>query len=311
MKKLVVITGATASGKTALGVALARELNGEIISADSRQVYKEMDIGTGKDLSEYIEGGKPVPYHLIDIKPVGYKYNVSEFVKDFDVAYNQIQSNHHLPILCGGTGMYIEATLKGFFNDLNIPVNQSLRDTLEAYNQEQLLLYLDKLGRPSYFTDVNHRKRLIRAIEVATWLKENNKSVERWSEAREFEHITLAIRYEREERRERITKRLHSRIKEGMIDEVEYLLTKVSADDLVFYGLEYKFVTQYLLGQLSYDEMLYKLEVSIHQFAKRQMTWFRRMERQGEDIHWIEGNSSFEEKKAFSLNILRNFITKQ
>ncbi len=286
--KLIVILGPTASGKTAYATRLAAEIgNAEIISADSRQVYRGMDLGTGKDLDEYCVDGKHIPYHLIDIVDAGYKYNLYEYQRDFLAVYNDIISRGATPILCGGTGLYIEAILGGY-RLLEVPNNDTLRQSLEGKSLEELSEILDRY--PNYQkhnkTDVDTTKRAIRAIEIAEYYSRH--------EAKEVEYPDLSpviygINVDREVRRERISKRLRARVERGMIDEIKGLIDNgVNAEDLIYYGLEYKFVTQYIIGELEYEDMLQKLEIAIHQFAKRQMTWFRGMERRGYKIEWIE-----------------------
>ncbi|MFI3297850.1 MAG: tRNA (adenosine(37)-N6)-dimethylallyltransferase MiaA [bacterium] len=286
--RLIVILGPTASGKTAYATKLAAEIgNAEIISADSRQVYRGMDLGTGKDLDEYCVDGKQIPYHLIDIVDAGYKYNLYEYQRDFLAVYNDIISRGATPILCGGTGLYIEAILGGY-RLLEVPNNDTLRQSLEGKSLEELSEILDKY--PNYQkhnkTDVDTTKRAIRAIEIAEYYSRH--------EAKEVEYpelnpIIYGIDVDREVRRERISKRLRARVESGMIDEIKGLIDNgVNAEDLIYYGLEYKFVTQYIIGELEYEEMLQKLEIAIHQFAKRQMTWFRGMERRGYKIEWIK-----------------------
>ncbi len=290
---LITVTGPTAAGKTHFAARLAHRLEGEIISADSRQVYREMNIGTGKDYDDYIVEGKPVPCHLIDIREPGYKYNVYEFQQDFLNAFKDIRSRGRMPLLVGGTGMYIEAVLKGY-RLTNVPVNPSLRKELEAKELEELAQMLKAL-KPELHntTDTRHKKRTIRAIEISMWYREHPETE---TSSPEINTVILGIKYDRNSRRRRITERLKARLEEGMIDEVAALLKKVKAEDLMFYGLEYKYITMHLTGQLTYEEMFKKLETAIHQFAKRQMTWFRKMEREGTKIHWLDGHMSMEEK---------------
>ncbi|MEH0156062.1 tRNA (adenosine(37)-N6)-dimethylallyltransferase MiaA [Limibacter armeniacum] len=305
MTNLIVVTGPTASGKTAFAAQLAERIGGEIISADSRQVYKKMNIGTGKDYQDYTVNGKQVPVHLIDIHDPGYKYNVSEFVEDFWRVYKEIHSRGLMPILCGGTGMYIEAVLNDY--ELKaVPVDEDLRESLEDKSLNELLSLLDKLGAPSYYTDRKHRKRTLRAIEVATYLKAHPEIEETTTEKPQLSALVIGMEIEREVRRKKISKRLEQRFQEGMVNEVEELLTTVDAEDLIFYGLEYKFITLYLQGEMSYEEMKKKLETSIHQFAKRQMTWFRKMERDGSEIHWLDTRLSMEEKIKKAVMWLEN-----
>jgi tRNA dimethylallyltransferase len=350
IEKTIVILGPTASGKTKLAIDLAIKINGEIISADSRQVYQGMDIGTGKDLSDYLPlGGTPLdgtPFfskntnyssgidrlHLIDIVEAGENYNVAFFQRDFQKAYNEIISRNRTPILCGGTGMYIEAVLRHYENT-QTPVNQTLRDNLEQKTDEQLLaLFQEKHKNIHPDADVSTRKRLIRAIEVGEFKVRDTSG---WRSAYEvqdtrYERATFSIRdsgHENENleikknysplvfginipvevRRERITKRLHERLQNGMIEEVKSLLENgIPAEKLIFYGLEYKFITEYLIGNLPYNEMAKRLEIAIHQFAKRQMTFFRSMERKDLKINWLDGLKPFEELSEQILNFIKN-----
>ncbi|MDR2650745.1 MAG: tRNA (adenosine(37)-N6)-dimethylallyltransferase MiaA [Prevotellaceae bacterium] len=301
--KLLSILGATATGKTKIAVALANELNGEILSADSRQVYRNMDIGTGKDIAEYSVSGKQIPYHLIDIVDVGYKYNVFEYQRDFHKAYNDICSRNKQPILCGGSGMYIEAIVNGY-NMPEAPANQELRIELEKHSNEELINMLASLKQLHNTTDYDTRKRLIRAIEIEVFRKENDIELSRYEK---INNVYFGIIFDTDTRRKRITERLEYRLKNGMIDEVKRLLEKnISADDLIYYGLEYKFITLYLIGKLSYDEMRQQLNIAIHQFAKRQMTWFRGMERRGAKINWIDGHLPTDEKVKQIKSMLYN-----
>lgn len=282
---LITILGPTASGKTTLGVALTHALDGEIISADSRQIYRGMDLGTGKDLEEYTIDGKTVPYHLIDIVDAGYKYNVFEYQRDFLKAYEGVVSRNKPAILCGGTGLYLESILKGY-RLLPVPENKELRDSLAAYSLEELTERLKAYKELHNSTDVDTCKRAIRAIEIEEYY------LTQPADERSFPKLNsliIGVDIDRELRRSKISKRLKQRLDEGMIQEVEALLeTGISPDDLIYYGLEYKFLTLYCIGKLTYDEMFDQLETAIHQFAKRQMTWFRGMERKGFTIHWID-----------------------
>ena len=316
MKQMITILGPTASGKTPIAAHLAATIGGEIISADSRQVYRRMDIGTGKDLADYVvrregvrrEGEKErrkVPYHLIDICEPGTKYNLFEYQQDFFDAYQDIQSRGAVPILCGGTGLYIEAVLKGY--QLSpVPQNQALRDSLEGKSLEELTTMLTDLkarngSNMHNTTDVDSCQRAIRAIEIETY------NLEHPTPRRELppvDSIIIGVDIDRELRREKITRRLKARLEDGMVDEVKALLDEgIPADDLIYYGLEYKFVTEYLVGKLSYDEMFTRLEIAIHQFAKRQMTWFRGMERRGFKINWIDATLPMEEKISQILQL--------
>ena len=302
MKKLITILGPTACGKTSLAAALALRVDGEIISADSRQVYRRMDIGTGKDLSDYrpvVDGSTVnIPYHLIDICEPGTKYNLYQYQQDFANAYADITARGKQPILCGGTGLYIEAVLKGYKLS-PVPQNQELRDSLEGKTLEELTAILAELKQRSGSvmhnkTDVDSCQRAIRAIEIETYNIEHPMPLR---ELPPIESLIIGVNIDRELRREKITRRLKARLEEGMVDEVKGLLAEgIAADDLIYYGLEYKYVTQYVIGQLSYDEMFRQLEIAIHQFAKRQMTWFRGMERRGFTIHWIDATLPMEQK---------------
>ena len=303
MKKMITILGPTASGKTSVAARLAAEIGGEIVSADSRQVYRRMDIGTGKDLDDYEvknENGEVtnVPYHLIDIREPGTKYNLFEYQQDFYDVYQDIRHRGAVPILCGGTGLYIEAVLKGYKLS-PVPQNQELRDSLEGKPLNELTEMLkglkEKNGSNMHnTTDVDSCQRAIRAIEIETY------NLEHPTPRRELppvESLIIGIDIDREERRAKITRRLKARLEEGMVEEVKALLDEgIPADDLIYYGLEYKFLTEYLTGVASYGEMTNRLEIAIHQFAKRQMTWFRGMERRGFKIHWIDAMLPMEEK---------------
>ncbi|MBE6329284.1 MAG: tRNA (adenosine(37)-N6)-dimethylallyltransferase MiaA [Bacteroidales bacterium] len=298
---LITILGPTASGKTSLATRLAFELNGEIISADSRQVYRSMDIGTGKDLSEYIVDGVSIPYHLIDIVEPGYKYNLFEYQRDFLQAYNAIQQKGRQPILCGGTGLYIESILKGY-KLVPVPENPSLRAELERYELLQLTEKLKTYKQLHNTTDVDTKKRAIRAIEIEEYYLEHEAEI---PEFPKINSLVIGVDIERELRREKISKRLRSRLDEGMVDEVKNILASgVSPDDLIYYGLEYKYLTNYVIGKMTYDDMVSELEIAIHQFAKRQMTWFRGMERRGFTIHWIDATLPMETKIQKILSFL-------
>lgn len=298
---LITILGPTASGKTSFACRLAYELETEIISGDSRQVYRGMDIGTGKDLDDYIVDGNPVKYHLIDIKDAGYKYNIFEYQHDFHDAYTNIRTKDRLPVLCGGSGLYIESVLKGY-NLINVPENKELRKKLEGKNLEELTTILASYKDLHNSTDVDTAQRAIRAIEIEEYKKANPTDC---NEYPPINSLILGVDVDRELRRERITRRLKTRLKEGMIEEVQGLLDKgISAEDLLYYGLEYKFVTQYLIKELSYKEMFSQLEIAIHQFAKRQMTWFRGMEKRGLQIRWIDGTLPDKEKAALVKRLL-------
>ena len=290
---LVTILGPTATGKTQLATALAARIDGEIISADSRQIYRGMDIGTGKDLGEYVVDGKPIPYHLIDIVDAGYKYNVFEYQRDFLKAFESVNQRGHLPILCGGTGLYIEAVLNGY-KLLAVPDNQLLREQLATKTLDELTSILSGYKTLHNQTDVDTVKRAIRAIEIEAYYQTHEEETVEYPE---LNSLIIGVGIDREVRREKITKRLKARLNEGMIDEVKMLLDSgIQPDDLIYYGLEYKFVTNYLLGKLTFDELFTQLEIAIHQFAKRQMTWFRGMERRGFTIHWLDALKSMDEK---------------
>ena len=308
---MITILGPTASGKTSLAAALAAKIDSldaaswggntqgaEIISADSRQVYRGMDIGTGKDLEDYTIDGKQIPYHLIDICEPGTKYNLFEYQQDFYDAYLDIQKRGVLPILCGGTGLYIESVLKGYHLS-PVPQNQELRDRLAGKSLEELTVMLKELKAKTGSnmhnrTDVDTVQRAIRAIEIETFNLEHPMP-ER--ELPAVDSLIIGVSIDRDARREKITRRLKQRLKEGMVDEIVTLLDKgVPSENLLYYGLEYKFVTEYVIGKTSYEEMFRSLEIAIHQFAKRQMTWFRGMERRGVAIHWIDSSLPMDEK---------------
>ncbi len=299
---LVTILGPTASGKTPLAAALAYRLNAEIISGDSRQVYRRMDLGTGKDLADYVVDGKRIPYHLIDIVEPGYKYNVFEFQRDFLQAYDEIRQRGVLPILCGGTGMYIESVLKGY-KLLPVPENPELRASLADKSLDELTTILAGYKKLHNSTDVDTVKRAIRAIEIEEYYRQQPVS------AREFPAINslvIGVDIDRDLRRTKITRRLKQRLDEGMVDEVRALLDAgIPAEDLIYYGLEYKYLTLYAVGQLTYDEMFHQLEIAIHQFAKRQMTWFRGMERRGFNIHWIDASLPMEQKVEEIVGLIK------
>jgi len=293
MYDLITILGPTASGKTDLAAHLAVKLgHAEIISADSRQVYRGMDIGTGKDLKDYTVDGVEVPYHLINILEAGEKYNLFQYQQDFWKAYNDIVARGKTPILCGGTGLYIESVLKSY-KMVPVPENKELRASLEGKTLEELTEILKTYKTLHNTTDVDTAKRAIRAIEIQTYYQEHKIS------ERDFPKINslnIGVSIERELRRQKITNRLHARLDEGMVDEIKRLLEYVPAEDLIYYGLEYKYLTLYVTGELSYDDMVSQLEIAIHQFAKRQMTWFRGMEKRGTNIHWIDATLPMDEK---------------
>lgn len=291
--ELITIIGPTASGKTAFAAALAARLDTEIISGDSRQVYRSMDIGTGKDLADYVVDGKQIPYHLIDICNPGDKYNVFEYQHDFHKAFEEIRKKRKLPILCGGTGMYIESVLRGF-KLLDVPQNPALRESLKGKSLAELEQILASYKVLHNKTDVDSAQRAIRAIEIEEFYKTEAPDKREYAP---INSLIIGVDIDRELRREKISRRLRARLDEGMVDEVRAILaTGVKSEDLIYYGLEYKFLTLYIIGQLTYDEMVSQLEIAIHQFAKRQMTWFRGMERRGLYIHWLDATLPTDEK---------------
>lgn len=291
--ELITIIGPTASGKTAFAAALAARLDTEIISGDSRQVYHSMDIGTGKDLADYVVDGKQIPYHLIDICNPGDKYNVFEYQHDFHKAFEEIRKKGKLPILCGGTGMYIESVLRGF-KLLDVPQNPALRESLKGKSLAELEQILASYKVLHNKTDVDSAQRAIRAIEIEEFYKTEAPDKREYAP---INSLIIGVDIDRELRREKISRRLRARLDEGMVDEVRAILaTGVKPEDLIYYGLEYKFLTLYIIGQLTYDEMVSQLEIAIHQFAKRQMTWFRGMERRGLHIHWLDATLPTDEK---------------
>lgn len=293
MFDLITILGPTASGKTSLAVALAADLNTEIISADSRQIYKRMDIGTGKDLEEYKYEDKEIQYHLIDICEPGYKYNLYEYQRDFNVVFQDLRTREKFPILCGGTGLYIETVLKGYSMP-QVPENKELREKLKDKTLTELTSILKTYKTLHNTTDVDSCKRAVRAIEIAEFYR-NQQPEERKNKP--LNSFIVGVDIEREARRRKISERLRMRLDSGMLDEVRALLKEgISPDDLIYYGLEYKYLTEYLIGRLSYVEMVSKLEIAIHQFAKRQMTWFRGMERRGFSIFWLDAFLPLDEK---------------
>ena len=299
---LIAILGPTASGKTSLAAALARRMDTEIISADSRQVYRRMDLGTGKDLDDYVVGGKRIPCHLIDIVEPGYKYNVFEYQRDFLAAYEDVRGRGMLPILCGGTGMYLESVLKGY-RLLPVPENPELRRRLAEKSLEELTGILATYKKLHNSTDVDTVKRAVRAIEIEEYYRQHQVEERAFPDIRS---LVVGVGIGREQRREKITRRLKQRLDEGMVDEVKALLASgISPEDLIYYGLEYKYLTLYAIGKLTYEEMFGQLEIAIHQFAKRQMTWFRGMERRGFTIHWIDAALPLEEKLEQIENLLK------
>lgn len=305
MQKMITILGPTASGKTSLAAALAARIDAEIISADSRQVYRGMTIGTGKDLDDYRQGDRLIPYHLIDICEPGTKYNLFQYQQDFHLIYNNIVARGVRPILCGGTGLYIESVLKGYALS-PVPQNQALRDKLADKSLAELTEVLEDLKRRNHSvmhnrTDVDTAQRAIRAIEIETYNLEHptdNRTLP------PIDSVIIGVDINREERRRKITQRLKQRLEEGMVDEIRQLLDRgIAPENLIYYGLEYKFVTEYVIGKTSYEEMFRQLEIAIHQFAKRQMTWFRGMERRGFTIHWVDALDPMDSKVAQIMDI--------
>lgn len=300
---LITVLGPTATGKTRFAAKVADRLNGEIISADSRQVYKRMDIGTGKDYKDYVVGGKSIPVHLIDIVEPGYEYNVFEYQADFIKVFNEISFREKLPVLCGGSGLYLEAVLKGY-RLINVPVNETLRKELERKSMEELRDMLRSRKTVHNITDLAKKKRIVRAIEIESFYLENQDIRQDYPDLKPF---IVGISCDRDSRRERITKRLTGRLNNGMIEEAVRLIQDgISYEKMMYYGLEYKYIALYLKGDLAYDEMFTDLNTAIHQFAKRQMTWFRRMERNGMKIHWIDANQDDETKLNITLELLQN-----
>lgn len=298
---LITILGPTASGKTTLAAHLAKCIKSEIISADSRQVYRSMDIGTGKDLSDYCVDGVTIPYHLIDIVDPGYKYNLFEYQRDFLQVYNRIRQKGITPILCGGTGLYIESVLKGY-KLVPVPENPLLRSDLEQYSLDELTEKLKQYKQLHNTTDVDTKKRAIRAIEIEEYYLKHKADI---PEFPSINSLIIGVDIERDLRRDKISKRLRSRLDEGMVDEVKSILNSgVSPEDLIYYGLEYKYLTNYVIGNISYDEMVAELEIAIHQFAKRQMTWFRGMERRGFSIERVDATLSIDAKIEKILSFL-------
>ncbi len=299
---IIVITGPTASGKTGFAAMLASKTGGEVISADSRQVYRRMDIGTGKDYNDYMVEGKRIPFHMIDIVDPGYRYNVFEYQRDFLDVYRNLKKRNILPVVCGGSGMYLDSIISGY-KLIRVPVNQQLRGELADKSLQELTQILGTYRTLHNKTDTDNRKRAIRAIEIEEYYLKQGEDTEDFPQ---IKPLILGIRFEREERRRRISSRLGSRLDSGMIEEVRSLLKSgVTEDDLVYYGLEYRHITYYLNGRLSYEEMKKGLETAIHRFAKRQMTWFRRMERRGIKIHWIDGELDDERKLDYVKSLIR------
>ncbi len=290
---MVTILGATATGKTTLASYVAHAMDGEIISADSRQVYRGMDLGTGKDYDDYVVDGKKIPYHLVDFADPGYEYNVFEFRRDFLKAFGEIVSKKKVPVLCGGTGMYLEAVLSGY-RLVEVPENKALRIALESKSLKELNQILAGYRKVHNTTDSTDLSRIIRAIEIEEYKKSHPREEEDFPE---IKHYIFGLHFERSEIRQRITARLKQRLNQGMVDEVKHLLNKgLKPEQLTFYGLEYRYLTDYVIEKITYDEMFRLLNTAIHQFAKRQMTWFRRMEKKGFKIHWLDGKMPIGEK---------------
>jgi len=308
MSKLITILGPTASGKTNLACALAYDINGEIISADSRQVYRGMDVGTGKDIEEYTINGKEIPFHLIDIKDAGYKYNIYEYQTDFLKVFKQINANNHQAILCGGSGLYLETALSGN-TFLGIPNSDEIRDKTRVLSREELLKLWEEIPQNlQQKLDSSTDKRIIRSLEIANYIQYHSD----WKEPNYpiidypiIDHLIIGVDIDRDLRRQKISKRLSFRMNNGLIEEVVQLIESgLSYDDLAYYGLEYKWICQYLKKEISKKELFFGLETAIHQFAKRQMTWFRRMEKQGYKINWVDTTLPMEEK----LNFVKQLI---
>lgn len=298
---IIVITGPTATGKTRLAALIAANLGSEVISADSRQVYRRMDIGTGKDIEDYVVDGHPIPCHLVDIVDAGYRYNVFEYQRDFLKVFENMRSRGLVPVVCGGSGMYVDSIVSGY-RLIQVPVNEVLRQQLEGKSLNDLTKMLSQYKNLHNKTDVDTVKRAVRAIEIEEYY--NTGGVPDTSMP-DIKPLIIGVCFDRDSRRERISRRLDERLKGGMIQEVQALLDSgIHPDDLIYYGLEYKYLTLYLLGSLSYDEMHSRLETEIHRFAKRQMTWFRGMERKGIKINWIDGNMPENEKVMIVLNLL-------
>ena len=307
---MITILGPTATGKTQLAAELAANIDAEVISADSRQVYRRMDIGTGKDLGDYVVQGKCVPYHLIDICEPGTRYNVYEYQKDFIDAYNDITARGKKVVLCGGTGLYLEAVLRGYRLS-PVPQNDNLRQQLEGKTLEELTVILEELKRKNGAimhnrTDVDTAQRAIRAIEIEEYYLEHPVPDRAFPK---INSIVIGVDIDREERRKRITRRLKQRLEEGMVEEVKGLMDSgIPPENLIYYGLEYKYVTEYLMGKTSYQEMFTLLEIAIHQFAKRQMTWFRGMEKRGINIHWLQASLPMQQKVETIKMLAKDYL---
>lgn len=298
---MVVVTGPTASGKTGLAARIALRLGGEIISADSRQIYRHMDIGTGKDYSDYVVDGIKVPYHLIDIRDPGYRYSLFEYHRDFTEVMADFRERNIFPVVCGGSGMYIDSVVSGYRLP-EVPPDPVLRKTLEDKPMEELTSILSSYRKLHNVTDIDTRKRAVRAIEIEKYLADHGETVAGFPVT--FP-LVIGVLYSREARRERISTRLKARLEEGMVGEVQNLLDRgIDPETLIYYGLEYKYITLFLTGRMGYDEMVSSLEIAIHQFAKRQMTWFRGMERRGVVIHWIDGELPIAKKVESVIRLL-------
>ena len=298
---MLTILGPTATGKTQLAAQIALQLNGEILSADSRQIYRGMDLGTGKDLADYIVGGVQIPYHLIDMAEAGTQYNVFEFQRQFILAYEDILSREKFPVFCGGSGLYLESVLKGY-RLTQVPSDKTRRAELSQLSLEELTRILKDYKTVHNTSDTETKNRAIRAIEIEEYL---SSIPDLNFEFPSINSLIVGLQFDRDTRRERITARLIQRLNEGLIEEVKGLLDGgLKPDDLTYYGLEYKYVTLFLIGELSREEMVERLNIAIHQFAKRQMTWFRKMEKEGFVIHWLDGFMPMEEKAAFIKHLL-------
>jgi len=298
---LVVVTGPTASGKTGFAANLASQISGEIISADSRQVYRGMDLGTGKDYQDYQIQDQLIPYHLIDITDPGKPYNVYAFQNDFLEAYKGIHSRSKMPILCGGTGLYIEAVLKGY-RLIEVPPDHEFREAIQNKSDAELVEQLALIQTLHNESDTPNRKRLIRALEISRYYKNHPQIDQTYPQ---FNYKILGVRFDRASERKRITLRLQQRLDDGMVDEVRELVNRFGFEKVEYFGLEYKFISWYIRGKSSYDEMFSQLNTAIHQFAKRQMTWFRKMQRNGFEIHWIDGYTPLEDKIAQAITYLK------
>ncbi len=299
---MLTILGPTATGKTQLAAQVAYQLKGEILSADSRQIYRGMDLGTGKDLADYLVEGRQVPYHLIDLVDAGTQYNVFEFQREFIKAFNDLRQRGKFPLFCGGSGLYLEAVLKGY-RLTQVPSDKTRREELSQLSLEELAFLLKSYKTVHNSSDTETKNRAIRAIEIEEYLLHHPELDFTFPD---IHSLIMGVQYDRDTRRERITNRLKQRLEEGMVEEVEGLLASgLTPEDLTYYGLEYKFLTLYITGELTREEMFERLNIAIHQFAKRQMTWFRKMERDGFEIHWLDGFLPMEEKVEFVIKLLK------